>query len=65
MALVNAFTSCPLLSRPVLIRRFFDCRRRFPQNLQQHRVLAGDNCARAREMHLCKNWSALMSASLS
>jgi hypothetical protein len=43
--LVNAFTSCPLLSRPVLIRRFFDCRRRFPQNL--HHVLAAEKCARA------------------
>ncbi len=48
MPLVNALTSCPLLSRLVLIRRSFDWRRRFAQNLQHPHALADNICAGAR-----------------
>ena len=52
MPLVNAFTSCPLLLRPVLIRRSFDCRRRLPQNLRRPHVLAADMRVRVRDTPL-------------
>lgn len=39
MPLVIAFTSCSLPSSLMLMSRFFDCRRRFCQNLQHPYVL--------------------------
>jgi hypothetical protein len=58
MPLVSAFTNCPLLSRLVLIRRSFDCRRRFAQNLQHPHALVDNICARARHAPL-QEWVGL------